>query len=198
MPVLEVDESRRPAVISAVPARRTGVVAGLVAGAIAVTIGMLVAGIISVTSPIDAVGSTFIDHVPAWLKSLAISWFGTNDKVALRVGIIVILAIAAGALGIASRRRPVVGSVGIAVFGIVGMLAALNRRNEPASTFLPSLLGAVVGAIVLRRLLQPAPTGPKATPHRSRVPLGWDRRRFIVASGAATAVAVVAGAAAQV
>jgi DMSO/TMAO reductase YedYZ molybdopterin-dependent catalytic subunit len=50
----------------------------------------------------------------------------------------------------------------------------------------------------LRRLLQPAPTGPKATPQRSRVPLGWDRRRFIVTSGAATAVAVVAGATAQV
>ncbi len=176
------------------PPRSFGILAGLVAGAIAITIGMLVAGILSVTSPVDAVGSTFIDHVPAWLKDLAIRWFGTNDKIALRVGILVILAIAAGALGSVSRRRPLVGTLGIGVFGLVGMFAALNRPNEPGSTFLPSLLGAVAGAVVLRRLLHHAPAGPKATPQRSRVPLGWDRRRFIVTGGAATAVAVVAGA----
>ena len=54
--------------------------AGLVAGAVAVTIGMLAAGVIDVVSPIDAVGSEFIDRVPPWLKDLAIRWFGTNDK----------------------------------------------------------------------------------------------------------------------
>ena len=69
--------------------RRYGALAGLVAGAVAVTIGMLVAGIIDVVSPIDAVGSEFIDRVPPWLKELAIQWFGTNDKLALRIGIIV-------------------------------------------------------------------------------------------------------------
>ncbi|MCU1500695.1 MAG: hypothetical protein JWM12_49, partial [Ilumatobacteraceae bacterium] len=64
---LEVDETKRPVVAVSGPSRGFGIVAGLVAGAIAVTGGMLLAGILSVSSPIDAVGSTFIDHVPAWL-----------------------------------------------------------------------------------------------------------------------------------
>jgi DMSO/TMAO reductase YedYZ molybdopterin-dependent catalytic subunit len=193
----EVDPTKVAPAPALTPNRRFGALAGLVAGAIAVTLGMLVAGITEVVSPIDAVGSTFIDHVPAWLKTLAIDWFGTNDKVALRVGIVAVLAIGAAALGAAAVRRPNVGVAGIAAFGIIDMLAAVNRPGEPGSAFLPSLLGAVVGAVLLFRLVRPQPTGPASTPQRSRVPLGWDRRRFLITTGSAAAVAVVAGAAAQ-
>src|SRR3954452_20346271 len=90
-----------------------GALAGLVAGGVAVTSGMLVAGIIDVVSPIDAVGSEFIDRVPPWLKELAIRWFGTNDKLALRVGIVVTLAVAAAIVGYLAARRPIAGTIGI-------------------------------------------------------------------------------------
>ena len=43
--------------------RRYGALAGLVSGAVAVTIWMLFARVIDVVSPIDAVGSEFIDRV---------------------------------------------------------------------------------------------------------------------------------------
>ena len=187
----EIDLRKVPAAV--LPSRWVGAGAGLVAGAIAVTFGMLVAAIIEVTSPIDAVGSTVIDHVPAWLKDLGIRWFGTNDKTALRIGIAVILGAVAVVVGVAARRRPLVGFVGFATFGLIGILAAMNRPNEPGSTFLPSLLGALLGAVLLQRLLRPATSGPARTPQRSRVPLGWDRRRFLVTGGTAAAVAVVAG-----
>ncbi len=129
--------------------RRYGALAGLVAGAVAVTTGMLVAGIIDVVSPIDAVGSEFIDRVPPWLKELAIQWFGTNDKMALRVGIFVTLAIAAVIIGVLAARRPIAGAVGIGMFGLIGALAALHRPGQSASAALPPLLGTAVGIPVL-------------------------------------------------
>ena len=106
------------------PPRRSGAIAGLVAGAVAVTIGMFVAGVIHVVSPIDAVGSEFIDRVPPWLKELAIQWFGTNDKLALRTGIVVTLAIAALIVGVLAVRWLIAGVIGIAAFGLIGALAA--------------------------------------------------------------------------
>ena len=175
-----------------------GAVAGLVAGAVAVTIGMLVAGIIEVVSPIDAVGSTFIDHVPAWLKELAIRWFGTNDKFALRVGIVIVLFIASLVLGALTVRRRRVGLIGIAAFGVVGAWAAISRPAEPGSAWLPSIVGAIAGAVLLSALVNRHPDAtPIETPGPSRVPLGWDRRRFLVTSGLATAAAATAGTVAQ-
>ena len=168
---------------------RFAALAGLVAGALAVTIGMLIAAITEVVSPIDAVGSEVIDRAPVWLKDLAIEWFGTNDKLALRIGIITILTIAAVALGVAAARRVWVGVAGIAVFGVVGALAAAHRPGESAGAGVPSVLGAIVGAVVLYRLVRPRPIEMPG----ERVPLGWDRRRFLLASGAAAVGATAAG-----
>jgi DMSO/TMAO reductase YedYZ molybdopterin-dependent catalytic subunit len=175
-----------------------GTLAGLVAGGVAVTVGMLVAGIIDVVSPIDAVGSEFIDHVPPWLKDKAIQWFGTNDKLALRTGIVVILAIAALIVGYLAVRWVIAGVIGIGLFGLIGALAAWHRPGESVSAALPSLVGAAIGIPLLVRLIHPA--GPRAIerPGPSRVPLGWDRRRFLVSSGSAAAAAVVAGGLSQV
>ncbi|MEP7201781.1 MAG: sulfite oxidase [Ilumatobacteraceae bacterium] len=170
-----------------------GAIAGLVSGAVAVTVGMLVAGIIDVLSPIDAVGREFIDRVPPWLKQLAIDWFGTNDKLALRIGIVAILGIAALVVGVLAARRAIAAVIGIGLFGLVGALAAWHRPDESASAALPSLIGAAVGIALLVRLVQRPKTGQIEMPGRSRVPVGWDRRRFLVSSGSAAAAAVVAG-----
>ena len=178
--------------------RGYGSLAGVVAGALAVTTGMLVAGVIDVVSPIDAVGSEFIDRVPPWLKELAIRWFGTNDKLALRTGIIVTLAIAALIVGLLAVRRLLAGVIGIGVFGLVGALAAVHRPGESAAAALPPLIGTAVGIPLLVLLLRPTKPGAAETPGPSRVPLGWDRRRFLVSTSSAAAAAVVAGGIAQI
>lgn len=175
-----------------------GTAAGLVAGAVAVTTGMLVAGIIDVVSPIDAVGREFIDRVPPWLKRLAIRWFGTNDKLALRTGIIVVLAIAALIVGYLAVRHIIAGVIGIGLFGLIGAWAAWHRPEESASAALPSLFGGAIGIPLLMWLLHPKTARRIEMPGPSRVPLGWDRRRFLVSTGSAAAAAVVVGGIAQV
>jgi sulfite oxidase len=179
--------------------RWAGPVAGLVAGGAAVFSGMVIAAVADVVSPIDAVGSEFIDRTPAWLKNWAIEQFGTNDKLALRVGIWTTLAVAALVVGFLARRRPMVGVVGIALFGVLGAVAAVRRPSESWLAALPALLGAIIGVWLLRYLIRivRADDGASDLPRPSRAPRGWDRRRFLVASGSAAAAAAVAGAAAD-
>ncbi len=196
--MIEPSQPLAPAGESSPAPRRYGAVAGLVAGAVAVSVGMLSAGVIDVVSPINAVGSEFIDRVPPWLKELAIRWFGTNDKLALRVGIFVTLGIAALIVGLLAARRVIAGVIGIAAFGLVGTLAARHRPGESGAAALPPLLGAAIGIPLLIQLLRPTTDRPVETPGPSKVPLGWDRRRFLVSTGSAAAVAVVAGGVAQI
>ena len=170
--------------------RSSAAVAGIAAGGLAVMVGTLVAAITEVVSPIDAVGSEVIDRVPPWVKERAIQWFGTDDKLALRVGIVAILALAAIGVGLLAARRMWWGVAGIAAFGVVGALAATNRPNQTIGAAVPSILGAVAGALVLYRMVQPAPNSPDG---ESTSAAGWDRRRFLVTGGATAAGAVVAG-----
>src|SRR3954464_273578 len=175
-----------------------GALAGLVAGGVAVTTGMLVAGILDVVSPIDAVGREFTDPGPPWLKDLATRWFGTNDKLALRTGIVVVLGIAALIVGYLATRWKLAGVIGIGAFGLIGAVAAWHRPGASIGAALPSVIGAAVGIPLLNWLVHPTRPQDIERPTRSRVPLGWDRRRFLVSTGTAAAGALVAGGIAQV
>ena len=148
---LEVDDSapRRPdpALPSLVLPRWAGALAGVASGAFAVVVGMLVASIANRPSPIDAVGSSFIDRTPRWLKDLAIDWFGTNDKTALRVGIVIVLALVAAILGTRSTTSIAPLSVGIAVFAVIGALSTAERPGSNAWSVVAPLIGALAGVI---------------------------------------------------
>ena len=123
---------------------------GLLTGCAALGVGQLVAGITGgMSAPLVAVGNTAIDASPQAVKTFAIDTFGSNDKMALLIGIGVILAIFAVTLGIASVRRPRVGLVGIGVFGLVGALAAITRPTGTPVDVLPSIIGAGAGALSL-------------------------------------------------
>ena len=106
---------------------------GLLTGCAALAVGQLVAGITGgMSAPLIAVGNTAIDASPQAVKTFAIDTFGSNDKMALLIGIGVILAIFAIVLGIASVRRPNVGLIGLGAFGLVGALAAITRPTGTA------------------------------------------------------------------
>ncbi len=199
-PTPEVDSSapRRadPDLPSLSLPRWAGAVAGVVTGGVAVTVGMLIAAFADRPSPIDAVGSSFIDRTPRWLKNLAIDWFGTNDKTALRVGIVVVLVAVAASLGRASRRGITPLATGMGAFAVVGALSAAERPGSNAWSIVAPLVGAVAGIVAAAGTVEFwRPRWIAAhRPSSSRVPLGWDRRRFVAtASSLATASVVIGG-----
>ena len=66
---------------------------GVIAGAVSIGVATLLAGVLvwlgmagGTPSPIPAVAGAFIDRTPPWLKDFAVSTFGTNDKLALTIG----------------------------------------------------------------------------------------------------------------
>ena len=112
-----------------------GAVAGLLAAGLTLGVGHLVASLIApAASPVFAVGATFIDLTPEWLKSFAIATFGENDKIALLAGIASVLAVAAVAIGLVAIRRLPIAVVAIASLGAAGAAASLAARRRPPST----------------------------------------------------------------
>jgi DMSO/TMAO reductase YedYZ molybdopterin-dependent catalytic subunit len=167
-----------------------GAIAGLVAGAVALAVGELVAGIgASRNAPVIAVGNSVIDAVPRPVKDFAIETFGTNDKVALLVGIYTVIALIAIALGVASTRRWTTGAVGIGAFGMVGLVAVVQQGTEVSiAELLAPILGAVAGIVTLWLLLRPRTEEASASDSAD-----LDRRRFLTMTAGAVGVAAIAG-----
>ena len=181
--------------------RWAGPTAGLVSAGSAVAVGLFVAAVLDVDSPLNAVGSEFIDHTPKWLKDLAIDWFGTNDKLALRLGTVATIAALSLVVGTVARRRPLIGVAAITVFGLAGAVVAANRPGPAGDlrSAIPAMIGAVCGAGLMwylsRRIAATDPAHER--PATSRVPDGWDRRRFTAAAAGAAGMAVLAAASAR-
>lgn len=189
-------ETIAPPALPTVPIDRSrAALVGLASGALAVAVGMLAAAITDVVSPIDAVGSEFIDRCPAWLREWAIDTFGTDDKLMLRIGIVSILAAVALAAGVGSRRRRSIGVACVAGFGIVGAFAAAHRPDQTIGASVPSIVGAIVGAFVLARLTAPRPI---QVPGGTLTGDAAERRRFLVTTGGTLVAATAAGVGAKV
>ena len=139
------------------PSALAGAAAGVLTAAVAMGVGQLAAGLtVAQSSPVLAVGQAAIDLTPLPVKDFAISTFGANDKTALLVGILVILAAFAAVIGILAVRRLALGLAGLAVFTCVGLAAALTRPTATAAYAIPTLLGAAAGAFALTRLVRAA------------------------------------------
>ncbi|MFG1906936.1 molybdopterin-dependent oxidoreductase [Kribbella sp. NPDC048928] len=109
-------------------------------------------------TPVVAIGSAFIDRVPPWLKDLAISLFGTHDKTALRVGILIVVAALAAVGGMLAVRRYWAGALITIALSAVAVVAAFTRADSGQTGFLPSALAGVAALLVLRlfsRRLEP-------------------------------------------
>jgi DMSO/TMAO reductase YedYZ molybdopterin-dependent catalytic subunit len=139
------------------PSTLAGAAAGVLTAAVAMGIGQLAAGLgAAQSSPVLAVGQAAIDLTPLPVKDFAISTFGADDKNALLVGILIILAAFAAVIGILAVRRLAFGLAGLAVFASIGLAAALTRPNANAGYVIPTLVGAAAGAFALTRLVRAA------------------------------------------
>lgn len=179
--------------------RALGALIGVLVGGVALGVGQLAAAFIArAASPIVAVGQTAIDLSPEWLKSFAIRMFGLHDKTALRVGIVIVLAVLAALLGVAAMRSAWVGYAGLAVLGAIGVLAALGLPASGSAWGVPSIAAAGAGALALVVLLRAAgqaraqldrDTGMAA--EEASAPAGFDRRRFLQVAFAMGATAAL-------
>lgn len=138
-------------------------------------------------SPLNALGSTFIQFTPEWLKQIAIAQFGTNDKVALRVGMGITLVILALLLGVVARRKLLIAQIIFALLAVVTSVAVVTRAGASAVDILPTILGVAAGIYLLTRLFTPFSD-------RSAAPdAGPNRRRFVQLATAGAGLAVVGG-----
>ena len=164
--------------------RGRAVVIGLLAAGSALAAGHLVAGFGDPrTSPPVAVGGAFIDLVPPGVKELAVALFGTADKLALIVGMALVIAALGALAGLLSRRSVLPGALVIGAFGLVGVVAALSR---PEGGLVPALVSMIigVGVFVVLHHLGRAPAAPSTE---------IDRRRFLATSGLVVVGAGLAG-----
>jgi len=128
--------------------RGAGAAIGVLATGVALGSAELLAGVFGPgSSPIFAVGGVAVDASPEWLKAFAIRTFGEQDKLALLIGIGVVLTIGASVLGTASVRRPRLGIAGSIVLGAIGAAAAVTRPMNDLTDAVPSIAGAVAGVI---------------------------------------------------
>ena len=151
------------------------------------------------SSPFSSLGDTFIDLTPEWLKEFAISLFGTNDKTALLVGMVLVIVLLAATTGMLSLRRPGTAQGVVLALGLVAGLAAVSRPQTGQLAIVPSLVGAAVGAFALGRMVAPIRTWlpPDPAPPQTGADLaarGASRRAFLGAVAATGAVAMLAAA----
>ncbi len=183
-PALRIARMKRLLRTNALPA-----LSGVVAAAVVLGIAELVAAFFTArATPLIALGSTFIDFTPGWLKDFAIETFGTNDKAALFVGMALTILVMAMVLGILAFRRWLWGALGVVVLGIVIVASVLTRAGAGPADALPSIVGTVAGFFALRWMIN----NLKADDDADASEPGSTRRKFFVAAGVSTAVALVA------
>ncbi|WP_279580317.1 hypothetical protein [Fodinicola feengrottensis] len=164
--------------------------AGLLSAAVALGVGQLVAVLTGpATAPVSAVDQGVVVLTPEWAKEFAIRTFGENDKLALMIGTLLLVALVAMAIGMASGFRRELGIIGIGLFGLIGAFAAL--RTIPNATFVvvaPSIAGGIAGAFALWWMIRRKKPEPVEMPTERT---GLDRRGFLLAAGISLAVGVV-------
>ncbi|WP_443051851.1 molybdopterin-dependent oxidoreductase [Streptomyces sp. NBC_00304] len=172
---------------------------GLIAGFSALAVAELAAAAVRPEAgPVTAVGGAVIDRTPPALKDFAVRHFGTNDKLVLELGILVLLAGFAVVVGVLALRHRLIGSAAVLVFGVVGAVAAVGRPEGQPADALPSVVGAVLAAGVLyllvgRLALVPGPSPAAGGRGGGPAPRTFDRRGFVIAASAAAAASAGAG-----
>ncbi|TCC28799.1 molybdopterin-dependent oxidoreductase [Kribbella sindirgiensis] len=177
--------------------KTVGALGGVVAAGTALAVGYLVADLTGGPWPVDAVGVQVIDWSPGPVKDWAVRTLGTADRPLLRVGICATLAIVAavaGWIGARGRRRTAAAIAG--GLGLVGLVFAIVSRSAAGST-VDRLLPATVTLVVAVLAMALVTRSPVQETDEAEQPVGFDRRRFLVAVSAVAVVGAGAAGAAR-
>jgi DMSO/TMAO reductase YedYZ molybdopterin-dependent catalytic subunit len=178
--------------------------AGAVAVAVAIAVGEILAGLVAgAPSLVVAVGSLVVDLQPPGAKDIVVSLFGTNDKLALNILILVVALAVGGGLGLVARTRPTAAMAGFGVFGAIALFASLRLAlNSPVLSVITVALSLGAALLTLQFLTDAAHgsqvSGTLRTPRRWKgrgaPPMpDWDRRRFLLLSGSLAVGSVAVG-----
>ncbi|MCK9495501.1 MAG: molybdopterin-dependent oxidoreductase [Dehalococcoidia bacterium] len=167
--------------------------AGLAAAAVALGVAELLAALAGAASLVVSVSNVVVDRTPGPVVKWGIDLLGTNDKPFLLTTVTAVSLLLGFVLGPAAGRRPVVGQVAFAVFGLAGVLAgASDPLTGYGAAFWIAVPAALVGWLTLRALLDLAT--PEASASSAVMPGRGvaGRRKFLALAGTATGGAVVA------
>jgi DMSO/TMAO reductase YedYZ molybdopterin-dependent catalytic subunit len=194
-PAAPVRTDAGPTARSAADGRLAAALAGAVAAATAIATGELIAGLLpGAPSLVVAIGTFVIDHQPPGAKDLVVNLFGSNDKLALNLLIVIVaLGIAAG-LGLVERTHRLVAEGGFAIFGLLALLAALGEPLiDPILAVLTAAIAVAVSVRVLRWLVGLTLPAQRSRPVATMP--AWDRRAFLVRAGGLAVASFAVGAA---
>jgi DMSO/TMAO reductase YedYZ molybdopterin-dependent catalytic subunit len=137
-----------------------------------------------------AVGSLIIALQPAGAKGLMIGLFGTKDKLALNVALVLVALLVATALGMVARRNFAFAVLAFVAFGAVSLVGAVYVEVVPWPPALLSAGVAVLAAAGTLRLLLNLAAEVAVTVETPANPF---RRRFLISSIGLLVSAVLAG-----
>jgi hypothetical protein len=146
--------------------------------AIAVVIGVstLAAGLLkSTVSPVGALGTVFVDRMPAMLRGSVMHHFGTHGRTVLLLGMYAVIAVIAIAIGAAARRAVALGVAGVAAFALAVAFVAVTRPGSHGSDVMPAVIGGLAGVAALLWLVRASAPIQEVTPLRPA--RGGTRRR---------------------
>ena len=171
-----------------------GAVAGLVAAALALAVGELVARLLEGESLVRAIGDVVVDSSPRAVSGVAIETFGTNNKPALLSGVVALSLLLGALLGPLAMRERAIGVGAMAAFALAGGLAAARDPfTSPAQAWTTAAAAGGAGIATLLWLLRMANEGgadARAAPPDPRVKRPG-RRRFLQFAGGGLAAAAL-------
>jgi DMSO/TMAO reductase YedYZ molybdopterin-dependent catalytic subunit len=182
--------------------------AGIVAVAAAIAIGELAAGLIAgIPSPVISIGRGVIALQPPGAKDFVTSIFGTNDKLALEILIVLVALVIGAGVGILAATRRGLAAAVIAAFAAIGFVASIGDPDaEGGLAAIAAGVEAIAGIWVLNRLVPLAAGTARLTGGgRSRATAAakaalmpdWSRRALLLQGGAIAIGSFVATAAGQ-
>jgi DMSO/TMAO reductase YedYZ molybdopterin-dependent catalytic subunit len=175
--------------------RMAAAAAGAAAAALALGISEAIAALLpGAVSLLAAVGQAVIDRQPPGAKDFVVALFGTNDKLALEVVVVLVSLGAGAALGVVAARRFAVAAAAFGVFGVLGFLAALgDPLANPGIIALQTAVSVGLSIQTLSWLLARAGSIARSSSRAPAPATDPARRSFIIRTGAVGLAALVAG-----
>ncbi|HKO34197.1 MAG TPA: hypothetical protein VJY85_10670, partial [Candidatus Limnocylindria bacterium] len=194
---MSLDNTSTPAPATAAPAtdarpsRSMAAVCGVLAGALGLGLAELIAGLVpGAPSPVLSIGALLISLQPPGAKDFVVNLFGTADKLALSIAVVIGALVLSAGIGLLARRSLAAGRLAFGALGLFALLASvLDPLFDPVLAVVTAAVAIAVSAGSLGWLFR------LATPATMQAPrmMDFERRRFLGAAVGVGATALTSG-----